>query len=260
MSNKDYERKLPPKKSLGQHFLKDTSIAIDIAETIKYNGLPVLEVGPGTGALTEHLLKRFKEKLYVAEIDTRSIAYLKKAFPSLEDRILEQDVLQLNLPKYFPQGVNIIGNFPYNISSQLLIKVLDNAELVPQFAGMFQKEVAQRICAEKGNKQYGQLTLQREIEYNATYLFDVPNYAFDPPPKVVSGVIAMEYAPKQLEDVSKKQLIAIIKAAFHQRRKMLRNSLKSYFTDEQLATEQFTLRPDQLELNDFIELATKAQF
>lgn len=259
MSDNLYQRKIPPKKSLGQHFLKDQSIAMDIAEILPENGLPVLEIGPGTGALTEHLLPVFKENLYVVEIDSRSIQYLNQAFPVLQHNIFEQDFLQMNLQEHFPEGVNIIGNFPYNISSQILFKVFDQADLVPHFAGMFQKEVAQRICADYTKKQYGQLSVIRQLYYDAEYLFDVEGFRFDPPPKVVSGVIHLQRNKKQLE-VAENQLKVIIKTAFSKRRKMLRNSLKPFFTEEQLKDELFRKRPENIELSDFVKLTQKASF
>lgn len=259
MSDNRYQRQIPPKKSLGQHFLKNSSVAIDITNSITNNGLPLLEIGPGTGALTEHLLHRFKDKLYVIEIDKRSVAYLQKAFPALENKIFVTDFLQFNLHKHFPNGVNIVGNFPYNISSQILFKTFDSANIVPQFSGMFQKEVAQRICADYKSKQYGQLTLMRQLYYDAKYLFDVQPSSFDPPPKVLSGVIHLTQNIKEF-DVSEKQLKTIIKTGFQQRRKMLRNSLKAYFSKEQLQDELFQKRPENIQLQDFVELTRMANF
>lgn len=252
--SKNYKRELKPKKALGQHFLKDDDVSIRIAELFTKNGLPVLEIGPGTGALTKHLLPIYGDLLSVIEVDQRSVAYLKQHYPSLAGRVYQEDFLQLNIPERFPNGVNIIGNYPYNISSQIVIKVLDNAEFVPQFAGMFQKEVAQRLTAEAGNKQYGQLTLMREIFYNAEYSFDVPKEAFDPPPKVISGVMKMNFAPKDLKGADVIKLKKMIKMAFLQRRKKMRNSLKSLFTPEQLQQSIFDKRPEQLSLSEFVDL------
>ena len=259
MADNPYQRQIPPKKSLGQHFLTNDAIAKDIATSIQNNGLPVLEIGPGTGALTEHLLPIFKDQLYLIEIDSRSVEYLKKAFPALSNQIFNSDFLQFNIPKHFPEGVNIIGNFPYNISSQILFQVFQNVDFVPQFAGMFQQEVAERICATPKSKQYGQLTLQRQLYYDAELLFSVEPHHFDPPPKVISGVIHLQRNKKEIS-ISDKQFKTIVKSAFQHRRKMLRNSLQSFFTKEELQEEVFTKRPEHIDFNTFVELASKASF
>lgn len=260
MSKQNYKRELKPQKSLGQHFLKDEAVSMDIAEILTDNELPILEIGPGTGALTKHLINLYGERVHVIEIDTRSVAFLKKNYPTLQGKIYEEDFLQINIPKLFPNGVNIIGNFPYNISSQIVFKVLENSDYIPQFGGMFQKEVAQRVCANSSNKQYGQLTLQREAKYDAQYLFDVDKMAFDPPPKVTSGVLIMHRNHKDLKNVTEQQFKQIVKSGFLMRRKKLRNSLKNFFTEEQLQDSIFDKRPEHLSFEEFVELAQKAKF
>jgi len=225
---------------------------MNIADSLEDNGLPVLEIGPGTGALTQHLHHRFQERLSVCEIDERSIAFLHRTYPNLT--IYDADFLQFNIPKHFPNGVNIIGNYPYNISSQIVFKVLENRSHVPQCCGMFQKEVAERICANPGQKQYGQLTVLRALDYTAEYLFTVQKDAFDPPPKVQSGVICLRSKSKSEIDENKKQFIQFVKQAFSQRRKKLRNSVKMYFSTEELQAEIFDLRPEQLSLSQFLDL------
>lgn len=260
MSKQNYKRELRPQKSLGQHFLKDEAVCMDIAEILTKNNLPILEIGPGTGALTKHLIRLYGERVHVIEIDTRSVAFLKKNYPTLQGKIYEDDFLQINIPKLFPEGVNIIGNFPYNISSQIVFKVLENSDYIPQFGGMFQKEVAQRVCAHSGNKQYGQMTLLREAKYDAEYLFDVDKMAFDPPPKVTSGVLILHRNHKDLQGVSEQQLKQIVKSGFSMRRKKLRNSLKKFFNDNQLNDPIFDKRPEHLSFQEFVELTQKAQF
>lgn len=230
---------------------------MDIADAVIDNGLPILEIGPGTAALTQHLIKRFGSRVEVCEIDRRSIAFLKKEYPDL--LIHEIDFLRLNIPKHFPKGVNIVGNFPYNISSQILFNVFDNREFVPQCCGMFQKEVAERVGAEPGNKQYGQMTVVRAIDYDCEYLFEVDKLAFDPPPKVQSAVIRMMRRDSVELPSERKSFIKFVKQAFSQRRKKLRNSLKPHFTAEQLANEIFDKRPEQLSLEDFVGLMKMSQ-
>lgn len=255
MSRSNYKRELKPKKNLGQHFLIDDSISFDIAQSVIDDDLPILEIGPGTGALTQHLIERFGDRLTVCEIDQRSIKVLNNKYPNLS--ILDVDFLQLNLDKHFPKGLTIVGNFPYNISSQIIFKVLENNDIVSQCTGMFQKEVAERICANPGSKQYGQMTVFREIDYDAEYLFTVEREAFDPPPKVLSGVLRMTKNERTILPLSRKDFSRFVKQAFSQRRKKMRNSLASYFSKEQLADEVFDLRPEQLSLTQFIDLAEK---
>ncbi len=249
----NYKRELKPKKSLGQHFLIDDAVSYDIAHSVTDDGGPILEIGPGTGALTKHLYDRFGDRLMLCEIDKRSIKILEKKYPKLS--ILEEDFLQLNLDKYFPKGLSVVGNFPYNISSQIVFKVLENRDLVKQCTGMFQKEVAERICASPGSKQYGQMTVFRDIDYAAEYLFTVAREAFDPPPKVLSGVLKMTRKESIELPISRKEFFRFVKQAFSQRRKKMRNSLASYFPKEYLQNSIFDMRPEQLSLQEFIDLS-----
>ena len=177
-----------PKKHLGQHFLTDLSIAQNIADALQSTTYKeVLEIGPGMGVLTQYLLpKAFTTS--VIEIDTESVGYLKENFPSLENRIIEADFLKIKLKEYFDGQVAIIGNFPYNISSQILFRVIEQRAIVPEFAGMFQKEVAERICEKPGSKAYGIISVLTQAFYDAEYLFSVSRFVFNPPPKVASGV------------------------------------------------------------------------
>lgn len=226
---------------------------MDIAELIENNSLPILEIGPGTGALTQFLLQRFPDGVSVCEIDVRSIAYLKSHYPSIV-HIYEEDFLKMDLEKYFPDGVIIAGNFPYNISSQIVFKILENHDLIPQMVGMFQKEVAQRICATNGSKQYGILSVLTKLYFTSNYEFEVDKSAFDPPPKVQSAVISLSRST-QTYNVDVAHLKKLVKAAFGLRRKKLRNSVRGFFDANTLENEVFDLRPEQLSLDDFIALS-----
>ncbi len=257
MANNNYRRKINPKKSLGQHFLTNEHIAYDIAQTVPENNLPVLEIGPGTGALTIHLYDRFQELLYLCEIDQRSIHFLTLNYPKLAHHIITEDFLQLNLEQHFPNGLSITGNYPYNISSQIIFKVLDYVHLVPVMTGMFQKEVAQRLAAEPGNKQYGQLTVLTQLYYEVNYLFTVDKQEFDPPPKVQSGVISL-HRREHIDPIDKTWFRKVVKQAFSQRRKMLRNSLKPFFPKDYLERDAFKKRPEELSVQDFIALTQEA--
>ncbi len=259
MSKSEYRRSIKPKKSLGQHFLKNDEIAERIAQTVPENGLPVLEVGAGTGALTKHLIRRFPNQLYLNEIDQRSIEVLNRDFPTLQDKIFTTNFLELNLPELFPNGLNVIGNYPYNISSQIVINAIDNRATIVELSGMFQKELAERITAKEGNKQYGQLSVITQFYFNCEYLFTVDKSNFDPPPKVQSGVIQLQRKEK-LEQVNERLLKQLVKQAFSQRRKKLRNTLSSFFPKEYLQQDIFDLRPEQLSLSDFIDLTNQSVY
>ncbi len=213
----------------------------------------VLEIGGGMGVLTQFLLQRGDIDLQVAEIDAESVAYLKAHYPELD--IVEGDFLKLNIQEMFPDGVRIIGNFPYNISSQILFKALDNRDLVPEVVGMLQREVAVRIAEPPGSRDYGILSVLLQAWYDIEYLFTVNEGVFDPPPKVKSAVIRLRRNGTQSLDCDEKMFVRVVKAAFGQRRKMLRNSLRAAFP--QLAGEEhemFTMRPEQLGVDDFIKL------
>lgn len=244
------------KKFLGQHFLTDLNVAEKIADSLQTSDVDiVLEIGPGMGVLTQFLLKKPFET-HVVEIDRESVAYLKKNFPELEGKIHASDFLKMNLKEEF-QGKNIaiIGNFPYNISSQILFKALEYKELIPEFSGMFQKEVAQRIAAKPGSKTYGILSVLTQAFYEVEYLFTVPPHVFNPPPKVDSGVIRMKRKEDFSLPVDEKLFTEVVKTAFNQRRKTLRNSLKSYnLSDKWQEDSIFALRPEQLSFSQFITL------
>lgn len=246
------------KKHLGQHFLKDETIASKIADALSYTGYKhVLEIGPGMGVLTKYLLEKDIDT-HVIEIDVESVAYLKTHYPELQDKILSTDFLKWNPTEYFKeQPFAIIGNFPYNISSQIVFKTLALRHQIPEFGGMFQKEVAQRICAQPGSKIYGILSVLTQAFYHADYCFTVPPSVFNPPPKVDSGVLKLTRKTKYTLDCNEDLLFKVVKAAFQQRRKTLRNSLKSFnLSDNLKANTIFGQRPEQLSVEAFIELTT----
>lgn len=241
------------KKNLGQHFLKDKGIARRIAATLdQFPTLPVLEVGPGTGVLTEFLLENGRE-LTVVEIDRESVAYLKEHYPSLNGKILEQDFLRMDLTHYFDVPFCIIGNYPYNISSQIFFKVLDNKDSVPCCSGMIQKEVAERMVASPGSKAYGILSVLLQAWYDIEYLFTVDEQAFIPPPKVKSAVVRLTRNKRRQLNCNEKLFKMVVKTGFNQRRKMLRNSVKSLLSGEDPLPDDPMLmkRPEQLSIEQF---------
>jgi 16S rRNA (adenine1518-N6/adenine1519-N6)-dimethyltransferase len=244
------------KKHLGQHFLKDETIAKKIADSLSLEGYQhILEIGPGMGVLTKYLLKKDKT-IWVVEIDRESIAYLNTHFLHLSERIIEADFLKMDLGNYFKdESFAIIGNFPYNISSQIVFKAIENRERIPEFSGMFQKEVAQRITGKPGNKTYGILSVLTQAFYDTEYLFSVPPSVFSPPPKVDSGVIKLIRKKNYTLPVDTAFFFRVVKTAFNQRRKTLRNSLKSFDLSDKLKEDAiFALRPEQLSVEQFIEL------
>ena len=250
-----------PKKSLGQHFLTDLDIARRIAETLSnYKGMPILEVGPGMGVLTQYLLAEGQD-VTVVEIDTESVAYLNKNFPQLSGRIVEGDFLQMDLAKEFGKNLCVIGNYPYNISSQIFFKVLDYKDMVPCCSGMIQKEVAERLAAKPGSKTYGILSVLMQAWYNVEYLFTVSEHVFNPPPKVKSAVIRMTRNDVTELGCNEQLFKRIVKTAFNQRRKTMRNSLKSLIEPGSpiLANEVFNLRPEQISVSQFIELTNEIE-
>ncbi|WP_460220157.1 16S rRNA (adenine(1518)-N(6)/adenine(1519)-N(6))-dimethyltransferase RsmA [Psychroserpens sp. MEBiC05023] len=244
------------KKHLGQHFLTDESIAEKIANTLSLNGYEhVLEIGPGMGVLTKYLLDK-PLKTHVIEIDTESVEYLKANYLNLANRVYEQDFLKYDLTKIFNnEPFAIIGNFPYNISTQIVFKTLEMREQIPEFSGMFQKEVAQRICSKEGSKVYGILSVLTQAFYDAEYVFTVPPTVFNPPPKVDSGVLILKRKANFSLPVDEKLFFRVVKTAFQQRRKTLRNSLKAFnLSDNLKANVIFGKRPEQLNVDSFIEL------
>ncbi|MFN4761666.1 16S rRNA (adenine(1518)-N(6)/adenine(1519)-N(6))-dimethyltransferase RsmA [Gillisia sp. Q332] len=253
--------KVRAKKHLGQHFLKDEPTAVKISDSLTYSGYEnVLEIGPGTGVLTKYLIKKDID-LKVIEIDWDSVAYLKENFPDLEGNILEADFLKYDIPSIFNgESFAIIGNFPYNISTQIVFKTLENRELIPEFAGMFQKEVAQRIAASHGNKTYGILSVLAQAFYDITYLFTVDPSVFIPPPKVESGVIRLKRKENYDLPCDEALFFRVVKTAFQQRRKTLRNSLKIFQLPDNLREDAiFGQRPEQLSTEAFIDLTLKIQ-
>jgi 16S rRNA (adenine1518-N6/adenine1519-N6)-dimethyltransferase len=247
-----------PKKSLGQHFLRNSEICERVAASVDCHGgyKHALEIGPGMGALTQFLLKRTEFTTTVVEIDSESVVYLNKNYPELTGRILEEDFLHMNLPALFnEQTFAVVGNFPYNISSQILFKVLENKEYVPEVVGMFQKEVAVRIASGPGNKDYGILSVLAQAYYDIEYLFTVEAEEFIPPPKVKSGVIRLKRKFDHELGCSEKALRMVVKTAFNQRRKTLRNSIKSLNNHNvDLGLPIFEKRPEQLGVEDFVYL------
>jgi 16S rRNA (adenine1518-N6/adenine1519-N6)-dimethyltransferase len=256
------------KKYLGQHFLTDERIAENIANALTEEGYHhVLEIGPGMGVLTKYLLKK-KVKTTVLELDKESVAYLKDVFPieqlhlntTKENfEIIEGDFLKKEIQQLFKQEqVAIIGNFPYNISSQIVFKAIENRAYVPEFAGMFQKEVAKRIAEKEGSKVYGILSVLTQAFYDVEYLFTVPPSVFNPPPKVDSGVIRLIRKKDYSLPVDEKLFFRVVKTAFNQRRKMLRSSLKSFKLSDSLKEDPiFARRPEQLSVQEFILLTEK---
>ncbi|MDG4716074.1 16S rRNA (adenine(1518)-N(6)/adenine(1519)-N(6))-dimethyltransferase RsmA [Winogradskyella marincola] len=255
MSNQDQVR---AKKHLGQHFLRDENIAKKIADTLTLHGYKdVLEIGPGMGVLTKYLLKK-DIKTHVIEIDTESVEYLKSNYLNLSDRIYEKDFLKYDLTEIFrDQPFAIIGNFPYNISSQIVFKTLEMRHQIPEFSGMFQKEVAQRICSKEGSKIYGILSVLTQAFYDAEYLFTVPPSVFNPPPKVDSGVLLLKRKENFSLPCDEALFFKVVKTGFQQRRKTLRNSLKTFnLSDNLKANTIFGQRPEQLSVSQFIELTS----
>jgi 16S rRNA (adenine1518-N6/adenine1519-N6)-dimethyltransferase len=247
------------KKHLGQHFLTDQNIAKKIADSLSgENYDDVLEIGPGMGILTKYLLEK-DYTTHVIEIDTESVEYLKVHYLNLSDRIISKDFLKLNLDDFFgKKQLAIIGNFPYNISSQIVFKTLENKHRVPEFSGMFQKEVAKRIAEGPGSKVYGIISVLTQAFYDVEYLFTVPPSVFNPPPKVDSGVIRLIRKENYTLPVDEKLFFKVVKTAFNQRRKMLRSSLKSLNLSDKLREDAiFAQRPEQLSVQEFISLTQK---
>lgn len=253
--------KVKAKKHLGQHFLKDESIAKAIADTLSLKGYDeVLEIGPGMGVLTKYLLDK-KITTRVIEIDTESVAYLDANYPKLKDKIISEDFLKYNINQvYENKQFAIIGNFPYNISSQIVFRTLEFRDQIPEFSGMFQKEVAERICEKKGSKTYGILSVLAQAFYDTEYLFTVDENVFIPPPKVKSGVMKMTRKEDYSLPCGEKLFFTVVKTAFQQRRKTLRNSLKTLNLSDNLREDTiFDLRPEQLSVDEFIVLTQKIE-
>jgi 16S rRNA (adenine1518-N6/adenine1519-N6)-dimethyltransferase len=246
--------KVKAKKGLGQHFLKDNEIASRIAGSLTGEGYDtVLEIGPGMGILTGFLLERNFKDFRVIEIDNESVHYLREKFPRLTS-IIRGDFLVMDIDSVFPGKLGVIGNFPYNISTQILFKVFENRDKVEEVTGMFQKEVAERICAGPGSKSYGILSVLLQAFYSTEYLFTVSETVFSPPPKVKSGVIRLKRNKIQQLSCDEVLFKKVVKGCFNQRRKTLRNSVRAVFVLESEENPMFHLRPEQLSVNQFVEL------
>jgi 16S rRNA (adenine1518-N6/adenine1519-N6)-dimethyltransferase len=257
-------KQVRPKKNLGQHFLTDLNIAKRIADTVDAcPDIPVLEIGPGMGVLTQYLVEKPRE-VKAVEIDSESVRYLYEKFPKLRDNILGEDFLRMDLTKVFDGKPFVLtGNYPYDISSQIFFKMLDNKDLIPCCTGMIQREVALRIASKPGTKQYGILSVMIQAWYDTEYLFTVDENVFNPPPKVKSAVIRM--TRNKVTDLGCDEALfkRVVKTVFNQRRKMLRVSLKPLFgkdnmpSPEFFADEMMTKRPEQLSVEDFVSLTNK---
>ncbi len=241
------------KKSLGQHFLRDEQICRRIVEALQQDPITQLaEVGPGGGALTKYLLELPDIAFKAIELDAEKVTYLEHQYPAIKGKIIHESILDTAIP--FTGNFTVVGNFPYNISSQILFQILEWKQQVPIMIGMFQKEVAVRVASQPGTKDYGILSVLVQAFYEVEYLFDVPPESFNPPPKVMSGVIRLRKRESVPEMHSEKQFFSLVKAAFNQRRKMLRNPLKPMFTDVELKDPIFTKRAEQLSVQDFAAL------
>ena len=244
------------KKSLGQHFLKDELVIKKIVDAVRqhpFNNL--LEVGPGGGALTKHLIKIPGINFKAIELDEEKVSFLIKTFPELNNKIIHKSFLESDPP--FEEPFTVIGNFPYNISTQILFKILEWNNMVPTVIGMFQKEVAERIASKEGNKVYGVISVLIQYYFKVEYLFDVGNECFTPQPKVKSGVIRLRAVEKRLPVKSDRAFRVLVKTAFNQRRKTLRNAVKSLFTQDILQDELFARRAETLSIQEFAALTFK---
>jgi len=251
-------KKVKAKKHLGQHFLKDEAVAKKIAMTLqspsKYEN--ILEIGPGMGVLTKYLIDGFPEHLVKAvELDTESVTYLNEHHKGLE--VFSEDFLKMDIKSCFDGGFALIGNYPYNISSQIVFKTIHNRDRIPEMTGMFQKEVAQRICEGPGSKTYGVISVLTQAFYKAEYLFTVSEKVFNPPPKVKSGVLRLTRLESD-PPCDIQLLFRVVKQGFGTRRKTLRNSLRNMFTAEALENDIFNLRPETLSVDQFIDLTNLA--
>ena len=243
-----------PKKALGQHFLTDQNIARKIVEQLSPDVEAVVEVGAGMGVLTQYMVQDILDKFHVIEIDKESVAYLKSHFPMLGDHLIEGDFLKADLSQFGKQNTAIIGNFPYNISSQIFFHVLKYKEHVVEVVGMVQKEMAERMAAKEGSKTYGILSVLMQAWYDIDYLFTVHENVFNPPPKVKSAVIKMRRNAVTNLGCDEQLFVNIVKQAFNQRRKTLRNSLRTMLNPAIIDDEVFNKRPEQLSVQQFIEL------
>jgi len=256
-----YSKQVKAKKHLGQHFLKDEEIAEKIANTLTLHGYKnVLEIGPGMGVLTKYLIEK-EIDVIAMELDTESVIYLDKHYKNKNLRVIPADFLKFDLSGFFNgESYAITGNFPYNISTQIVFKTLEWKDQIPEFTGMFQKEVAKRICEKEGSKVYGIMSVLVQAFYNAEYLFTVPPTVFNPPPKVESGVLRLSRKQDYSIPCDEKMFYKVVKTAFQQRRKTLRNSLKVFNLSDKLKEDTiFGQRPEQLSVSEFITLTQKLE-
>ena len=249
-----------PKKSLGQHFLTDSSIARKIVDSLTFSTYnKVLEIGPGMGVLSEYLLELPDKEIKFVEIDRSSIEYLNEHLPGIRDKLYDGDVMRINLAEFFTGSFAVIGNFPYNISSQLFFKILENKDQVAEVVCMLQKEVARRLASPPGSREYGILSVLLQGYYEIEYLFTVPPQVFNPPPKVQSAVIRLRRNGLLTLPCNEVLFKKVVKTAFNQRRKVLRNSLRSMYHPEAMMDEIFRKRPEQLGVEDFVRLTLLAE-
>lgn len=243
-----------PKKHLGQHFLTDHNIARKIVELLDAKDAAVLEIGPGTGVLTQYLVQKFENQLFLIEIDEESVEYLHQHFPELQANTFQKDFLKMNLHDFGPTKLAIIGNFPYNISSQIFFQIIAHHDKVDEVVCMIQKEVAERIATGPGSKTYGILSVLLQAWYNISYCFTVGEQVFNPPPKVKSAVIKLSRNNTADLGCDSRLFQQIVKQAFNQRRKTLRNALRSLLKPEMLSHEMLDKRAEQLSVADFVQL------
>ncbi|MEQ8238968.1 MAG: 16S rRNA (adenine(1518)-N(6)/adenine(1519)-N(6))-dimethyltransferase RsmA [Cyclobacteriaceae bacterium] len=250
--------KVKPKKHLGQHFLKDEGIARKIVEQLPVDDFEqIIEVGPGMGVLTKYLIEKFERKFVAFDIDQDSIDYLKKKYPAYQEQFVYQDFLSLDFSKELKGGIAVIGNFPYNVSSQLFFRIWENYKLIDYTVCMIQKEVADRIVSKEGNKVYGILSVLLQAYFDIEYNFSVPPQVFDPPPKVQSAVITLK-RKKDIPDVDQRFLKRVVKSAFGKRRKTLRNALKDLnLTEFNFEEDLFSRRAEQLSVSEFFQLTNR---
>jgi 16S rRNA (adenine1518-N6/adenine1519-N6)-dimethyltransferase len=250
------------KKHLGQHFLTDKNISKKIAQQFgSHQGCKnVLEVGPGMGAMTQYLLEDESLSVSVMELDKESVEYLNAFFPKLKGKIYEGDFLRYDFKTiYGDEPFAVVGNFPYNISSQILFRCIDYRNQIPEIMGMFQKEVAERVAEKKGSKVYGIISVLLQTYYDIAYCFTVDEHVFNPPPKVKSGVIRLTRNERQTLPCDEKLYIQIIKVCFNNRRKMIRNTIKPFLNGKELVSDYLTMRPEQLDVEDFIRLTLEVE-
>lgn len=253
-------QRVQPNKGYGQHFLKDLSVVQRTVDLLKKHHISskVIEIGPGTGALTSALIPDFIDILNCIEVDERCVQYLHQHYPVLQGKIIHKDFLQVPLAEILSPSTSIVGNFPYNISSQIVFKIIEHRDLIPLMIGMFQKEVAVRIAAPHGNKEYGILSVMTQLYYDAKVVFDIPPGAFNPPPKVMSSVLMLQ-RKDIVPTVNHALLLKVVKAGFNQRRKMLRNALSQVAPVEMLQEEIFQKRAEQLSVQDFVNLTNRIE-